>query len=205
MASTKPFKIEKSKFNDLRAGILVRLSFYLLWWMKSQTNKNKQLIAVFLGYAANSGITIHSYTTNKSFAGNTIYDSPNAIFLNTNTLLFLFVLAVALVFSWAYFLGARYFPKFSYICARLSYLYLTYTSPEYNASTGGGSFTAVVIMFAFVIGLQVCHVFLMPVGSGVEAVFVGMAWEPEVLMCRHPRVWGEIVRGWPKVQSAVRV
>lgn len=47
--------------------------------------------------------------------------------------------------------------------------------------------------------------FLMPVGSGVEVVFVGMAWELEVLISRHPRVWGEIARVWPKVQSAIRV
>lgn len=40
----------------------------------------------------------------------------------------------------------------AYICALLSYLYLTYTSSKYNASTGGGSFMVVVMVFAFVIG-----------------------------------------------------
>ncbi|KNG84307.1 protein pns1 [Aspergillus nomiae NRRL 13137] len=86
------FKIEKPKFNDIWAGLL--------------------LIAVFLGYVAVSGVAIHRYAKYKGFNGGGIYDSSNTFSLDTNTLvLFIFVLCVALVFSWAYFLGARYFPK----------------------------------------------------------------------------------------------
>lgn len=95
----------------------------------------------------------------------------------------------------------------AYICALLSFLYLQFTKPGYNsaAAEGEGSFTAVIMAFAFVIGLQVCHVFMTPVGSGIETIFVAMAWNPEVLMANHPRVHQGLVKVYPKVQQAVRM
>jgi hypothetical protein len=40
-----------------------------------------------------------------------------------------------------------------YSCALLAYLYLIFTSPGYNSD---GSYTPVVVAFAFVMGLQIC-------------------------------------------------
>ncbi|KAL9118003.1 MAG: hypothetical protein Q9187_005455 [Circinaria calcarea] len=91
------FKLEKPKYNDIWAGIL--------------------LILTFLGFTAVSGITLNGYATNKSFNGGGIYNAGNEFSLNTNTIvLFAFVLVVALVFSWLYFAMARAFTKqFMYV------------------------------------------------------------------------------------------
>ena len=64
-----------------------------------------------------------------------------------------------------------------YACALLAYLYLIFTSPEYNKD---GAYTAVVVAFAFLIGLQVANIFTTPLSSGIDTIFVAMAWDPEV-------------------------
>lgn len=61
----------------------------------------------------------------------------------------------------------------AYLCALLAYLYLEFTKPAYN---DGGTFTPVVLAFAFLIGLQVCQIFMTPIGSGVDTIFVAAAW-----------------------------
>lgn len=71
----------------------------------------------------------------------------------------------------------------AYICALLAYLYLEFTKPGYNV---GGTFTPVVMAFSFLIGLQVCQIFMTPIGSGVDTIFVAAAWDPDVLMRDHP-------------------
>ncbi|KAF1960562.1 hypothetical protein CC80DRAFT_259574 [Byssothecium circinans] len=86
------FKIEKPKWNDWWAGVL--------------------FIAVFLGYAAVSGITIQGYAHNFSFNGGGIYNSRNDFGLDTNTVvLFAFVLVMAVVLSYVYMWLARAFTK----------------------------------------------------------------------------------------------
>ncbi|KAK0369952.1 hypothetical protein CLIM01_12688 [Colletotrichum limetticola] len=86
------FKIEKPKWNDLWAAIL--------------------FLAVFLGFAAVSGLTISGYSATKGLNGGGIYDGGNTFGLSTNTIvLFAFVLAVAIVLSYAYVWMARLFPK----------------------------------------------------------------------------------------------
>lgn len=61
----------------------------------------------------------------------------------------------------------------AYTCALLSYLYLEFTKPGYN---NGGTFTPVVMAFSFLIGLQVCQIFMTPIGSGVDTIFVAAAY-----------------------------
>ncbi|KAJ5684076.1 uncharacterized protein N7477_000421 [Penicillium maclennaniae] len=128
------FKIEKPKWNDIWAGLL--------------------LIAVFLGYVAVSGYTIHSYAVNKGFNGGGIYDSSNDFSLDTNTLvLFIFVLCVALVFSWLYFLGARYFTKtFIWATGILNIVFALATGIYYIAKKqyGGGIVFLVFGVFAII-------------------------------------------------------
>ncbi|CAG8161472.1 unnamed protein product [Penicillium salamii] len=135
------FKIEKPKWNDLWAGLL--------------------LIAVFLGYAAVSGITIHKYATNKGFSGGGIYDSANDFSLNTNTLvLFIFVLVVALVLSWLYFMGARYFTKtFIWATGILNIVFALATGIYYIARKqyGGG-----IVFLLFGVFAIICFISWIP-------------------------------------------
>lgn len=88
----------------------------------------------------------------------------------------------------------------AYLCTLLAFLYLEFTEPEYNE---GGKFTPVVMAFAFLIGLQVCQIFMTPIGSGVDTIFVASAWDPEVLMRDHPDLYQRMVQVYPKVQQAI--
>lgn len=88
----------------------------------------------------------------------------------------------------------------AYACALLAYLYLVFTAPAYNA---GGDFTAVVVAFAFLIGLQIANIFTQPLLSGVETIFVAMAFDPEVLMREHPDLYQRMIAVYPHVQQAI--
>jgi len=61
------FKIEKPKYNDLWAGIL--------------------LILVFAGFVVVSGLALQGYSANKGNAGDGIYGNPNDFSLNTSTVI----------------------------------------------------------------------------------------------------------------------
>src|SRR5262249_20939716 len=89
----------------------------------------------------------------------------------------------------------------AYLCALLSDLYLEFTKPAYN---NGRTFTPVVMAFSFVIGLQVCQIFLTPIASGVDTIFVAMAWDPEVMVREHPDLWCKMVAVYPNVQNAIQ-
>ena len=67
----------------------------------------------------------------------------------------------------------------AYACALLAYLYLIFTDPAYNKS---GDFTPVVVAFAFLIGLQICQIFVTPISSGIDTIFVAAAFDPEVMV-----------------------
>lgn len=84
--------------------------------------------------------------------------------------------------------------------ARLAYLYLLFTDPAYNSD---GSFTPVVVAYAFLIGLQITHCFTAPLSSGIDTLFVASAWDPEVLMREHPELYGKMVKVYPHVQQAI--
>ena len=88
----------------------------------------------------------------------------------------------------------------AYLCAFLAYLYLQFTSPAYN---NGGAFTPVVMAFSFLMGLQVCRIFITPIGSGVDTIFVAMAWDPDVLVKDHPDFYQRVVHVYPKVQEMI--
>ena len=88
----------------------------------------------------------------------------------------------------------------AYSCALLAYLYLEFTKPGYNTN---GTFTPVVMAFSFVIGLQICQIFLTPIGSGIDTLFVAMAWDPEILVKEHPELWQKLITVYPHVQDAI--
>ncbi|KKK12139.1 hypothetical protein AOCH_000696 [Aspergillus ochraceoroseus] len=88
----------------------------------------------------------------------------------------------------------------SYVCALLAYLYLQFTRPSYNSD---GSFTPVIMAFAFVMGLQICQIFMTPISSGIETIFSAMAWDPQVLIQNHPELYYRMVHLYPRVQQAI--
>lgn len=88
----------------------------------------------------------------------------------------------------------------AYLCALLAFLYLQFTDPAYNS---GGTFTPVIMAFSFLIGLQVCQIFMTPIGSGVDTIFVAAAWDPDVLMRDHPDFYSRMVAVYPKVQQMI--
>ena len=88
----------------------------------------------------------------------------------------------------------------SYVCALLAYLYLQFTNPSYNSD---GNFTAVIMAFSFVIGLQICQILMTPMSSGIETIFAAMAWDPQVLMSEHPDLYQQMVHLYPRVQQAI--
>ncbi|RYP52442.1 hypothetical protein DL768_002408 [Monosporascus sp. mg162] len=87
-----------------------------------------------------------------------------------------------------------------YACALLGYLYVTFTNPAYNR---GGDYTAVIIAFSFLIGLQICNIFTTPLSSGIDTIFVGAAWDPQALMTNHPDLYRAMVEVYPQVQVAI--
>lgn len=87
-----------------------------------------------------------------------------------------------------------------YFCALLAYLYLVFTAPAYNAN---GGYTPVVVAFSFLIGLQVCNIFTTPLNSGINTIFVAMAWDPEVMIRDHPDLYHQMVQVYPEVQQAI--
>jgi hypothetical protein len=88
----------------------------------------------------------------------------------------------------------------AFACALMAYLYLIFTDPAYNRN---GEFTPVVIAYAFLIGLQITHCFTVPLSSGIDTIFVAMAWDPEALMREHPELYHSMVKVYPHVQQAI--
>ncbi|KAH9904381.1 DUF580-domain-containing protein [Xylariomycetidae sp. FL2044] len=88
----------------------------------------------------------------------------------------------------------------AYACALMAYLYMVFTNPSYNQD---GSYTPVVVAFAFLIGLQICNIFTTPISSGIDTIFVATAWDPQALMQNHPDLYDAMVRVYPHVQTAI--
>ncbi len=87
-----------------------------------------------------------------------------------------------------------------YACALLAYLYLQITNPAYNKS---GSFTPVILAFAFLIGFQIANIFTTPISSGIETIFVAAGWDPQVMVRDHPELYQEMVSLYPHVQQVI--
>lgn len=86
----------------------------------------------------------------------------------------------------------------AYLCVLMSYLYLRYGNVVMDTS-----YYAVIMAYAFLIGLQICNVFLVPIKSGVATLFVAMSFDPQVLMQEYPDLWDRMVQVYPNVQNAV--
>ncbi|KAI9839244.1 MAG: hypothetical protein M1819_003238 [Sarea resinae] len=135
------FKLEKPKWNDLWAGIL--------------------LLITFGGFVAVSGITLNGYATTKGFQGGSIYGGNNDFGLSTNTvILFAFILALALVLSLLYFWSARAFTKqFIWITGILHIAFGIGTAIVYFARH---YWSAGIVFLAFSIFSIICFVSWIP-------------------------------------------
>ncbi|KAG9257195.1 plasma-membrane choline transporter-domain-containing protein [Emericellopsis atlantica] len=89
----------------------------------------------------------------------------------------------------------------AYACALLAYLYLLFKDPPYNNE---GQYTAVVLAFSFLIGMQITLIITQPLVSGINTIFVAAGWDPQVLWREHPEVYAEMCKVYPKVQQVIR-
>ena len=116
------------------------------------------MVLIFIIYL---GISLQGYSANKGLSGGGIYGAGNTFSLNTNTIvLFVFVLAVALVLSWTYFTLARAFTKqFIWITGILNILFGIGTAIYYFIKH---YYSAAVVFAIFGIFSIVCFVTWIP-------------------------------------------
>ncbi|EPS94136.1 hypothetical protein FOMPIDRAFT_1153435 [Fomitopsis schrenkii] len=86
------------------------------------------------------------------------------------------------------------------LCSLFAYLYLRYTHPSYNTD---GQYTAPVLLFSFLIGLQCMMTLSSAIEAGVSTIFVGLGEDPQVLAYRAPALFGMIASAYPRVVQGV--
>ncbi|KAI6040322.1 plasma-membrane choline transporter-domain-containing protein [Pisolithus marmoratus] len=86
------------------------------------------------------------------------------------------------------------------LCSLFAYLYLRFTHPSYNAQ---GQYTAPVVLFAFLIGLQCSLTLSSAIEAGVSTIFVGLGQDPQVLAVRAPPLFAMIAERYPRVVQGV--
>jgi len=82
------------------------------------------------------------------------------------------------------------------LTALFGFLFLTITSPSYNAD---GSFTPVVVLLAFIVGLQMMWTVSSVIRSGVATTFVALAEDPQALARTKPELFEKIRQTYPGV------
>ncbi|KAJ2223405.1 putative choline transporter, neither null mutation nor overexpression affects choline transport [Coemansia sp. RSA 1722] len=92
----------------------------------------------------------------------------------------------------------------SFLCAAVvalvAWLYITITKPEYNNT---GSYTAPIIIAAFVIAMSMFMVLLKCIDSGAATTFVCLAEDPEVMARNNPRLFALVRESYPRVVQGV--
>ncbi|KAG6333629.1 hypothetical protein ID866_5454 [Astraeus odoratus] len=86
------------------------------------------------------------------------------------------------------------------LCSLFAYLYLRFTDPSYNSQ---GQYTAPVVLFAFLIGLQCSLTLSSAIEAGVSTIFVGLGEDPQVLEMRAPALFAMIAERYPRVVQGV--
>ncbi|KAJ1796058.1 putative choline transporter, neither null mutation nor overexpression affects choline transport [Coemansia sp. RSA 2399] len=87
------------------------------------------------------------------------------------------------------------------VVALVAWLYITITKPEYNS---GGSYTAPIIIAAFVIAMSMFMVLLKCIDSGAATAFVCLAEDPEAMAYNSPELFAQIQQTYPQVVRGVR-
>ncbi|KAI0305768.1 DUF580-domain-containing protein [Multifurca ochricompacta] len=86
------------------------------------------------------------------------------------------------------------------LCSLFGFLYLRYTHPSYNDQ---GQYTAPVVLFSFVIGVQLQLTLGAAIEAGVSTIFVGLGEDPGILAVRAPELFGMIADRYPHVVQGV--
>ncbi|KAJ1847871.1 putative choline transporter, neither null mutation nor overexpression affects choline transport, partial [Coemansia sp. RSA 2703] len=72
--------------------------------------------------------------------------------------------------------------------------------PEYNST---GSYTAPIIIAAFIIAMSMFMVLLKCIDSGAATTFVCLAEDPEVMVRNNPRLFALVRESYPQVVRGV--
>ncbi|KAJ2018529.1 pH nine-sensitive protein 1 [Coemansia sp. RSA 922] len=93
----------------------------------------------------------------------------------------------------------------SFLCAAvvalIAWLYITITKPEYNST---GSYTAPIILSAFIIAMSMFMVLLKCIDSGAATTFVCLAEDPEAMQRNNPELYRMVREAYPNVVRGVR-
>lgn len=81
-----------------------------------------------------------------------------------------------------------------------SYLYIRITAPSYNTD---GQYTAPILLFSFLIGVQCSLTLSSAIEAGVSTIFVGLGEDPQVLALRAPELFGLIASTYPHVTRGI--
>ncbi|KAF8935050.1 putative choline transporter, neither null mutation nor overexpression affects choline transport [Dissophora ornata] len=81
-----------------------------------------------------------------------------------------------------------------------SYLYIRFANPSFNST---GEFTYVIVIMAFVMGLQIVFTVGTVIDSGVATTFVCLAEDPAALARTKPELFERIRATWPEVVQGV--
>ncbi|KAI9500612.1 plasma-membrane choline transporter-domain-containing protein [Coemansia spiralis] len=87
------------------------------------------------------------------------------------------------------------------VVALVAWLYITITKPEYNST---GSYTAPIIIAAFVLAMSMFMVLLKCIDSGAATTFVCLAEDPEALAYNNPELFAMVEKTYPQVVRGVR-
>ncbi|KAJ2493251.1 putative choline transporter, neither null mutation nor overexpression affects choline transport [Coemansia sp. RSA 2050] len=87
------------------------------------------------------------------------------------------------------------------VVALVAWLYITITKPEYNST---GSYTAPIILSAFIIAMSMFMVLLKCIDSGAATTFVCLAEDPEALQRNNPELYRMVRETYPHVVHGVR-
>jgi len=86
------------------------------------------------------------------------------------------------------------------MCSLFAYLYLRLTAPLYNSN---GNYTAPVLLFGFLIGVQCALTLSSAIEAGVSTIFVGLGEDPQVLAVRAPALFNMIAAAYPRVVTPI--
>lgn len=87
-----------------------------------------------------------------------------------------------------------------FLCAVFGYIYLRYTHPAYNAD---GQYSAPIILYSFLIGINMGFTLGSAIEAGVSTIFVGLGEDPMVLQERSPGLFQMIQQTYPRVVEGV--
>ncbi|EIW70886.1 hypothetical protein TREMEDRAFT_29308 [Tremella mesenterica DSM 1558] len=87
-----------------------------------------------------------------------------------------------------------------FLCALFGYIYLRYTDPSYNSS---GQYSAPIILYSFLIGINMGYTIGSAIEAGVSTIFVGLGEDPMILAERSPGLFEMIRKSYPRVVQGV--